>query len=353
MRQRAAMLIRLHERAFPLLRRLDAERAHALALAVLRTGLGGRAPREADPRLTVRVLGLELPNPIGLAAGFDKDAVGLPALMRLGFGAVEAGTVTPQPQSGNPRPRLFRLPEDGAVINRMGFNNRGIDAFARRFAAAPRIVPLGANVGLNRTGSDPLRDYPRLVAITAGRADWISLNVSSPNTPGLRDLQAPDRLSAILAAIESAVPAHPPLLVKLAPDLAPADLPGIVEACVDGGAAGLILTNTTTARPSGLRGRHAHEAGGLSGRPLLAASTAMLADVAALARGRLVLVGAGGVATGEDALAKLRAGASFVQLYTAFALQGPALLARLQRELVAALDRHGFADVAHATGAGA
>ncbi len=335
-----------------MLRRLDAERAHGLALAALQAGLGGRDAAAPDPRLTVRVLGLHLPNPIGLAAGFDKDARALGGLMRLGFGAVEAGTVTVRPQAGNPRPRLFRLPEDAAVINRMGFNNGGIDAFARRFGQAPRLVPLGANIGLNREGADPLHDYPRLAAAVAGRADWISVNVSSPNTPGLRDLQAPERLRAILDAIRRAVPAPRPLLVKLAPDLALGDLPGIVAACIDGGASGLIVANTTLARPPGLRGPHAGEAGGLSGRPLMGPSTALLADLARLARGRLVMVGAGGVATGEDVLTKLRAGASFVQLYTAFALQGPSLLPRLRRELLAALDRHSCADVAQAVGAG-
>ncbi len=341
----------LHHLAFPLLRRIDAETAHRLALAGLRAGLGGRQQVAADPRLAIWALGLAFVNPIGLAAGFDKDATALPALMRLGFGAIEAGTVTPLAQPGNPRPRLFRLPEDAAVINRMGFNNRGIAGYARRFAAAPRLTPLGANIGLNRTGADPLRDYPRLAAAVAPRADWITVNVSSPNTPGLRDLQAPATLASILSAIRRAVPRCPPLLVKLAPDLATADLPGIVEACIDQGAGGLIVANTTLARPAGLLGRHAQQAGGLSGRPLLAPSTALLAQVARLARGRLALVGAGGVASGEDVLTKLRAGASLVQLYTAFALQGPGLPARLVRELAQALERHGMADVGSAIGA--
>ncbi len=337
--------------AFSVLRFLPAEPAHRLALAGLRTGLGLPPPPTAEPSLTVNTLGCDFPHPIGLAAGFDKNAVAVPSLMRLGFGAIEAGTVTRLPQAGNPRPRLFRLPEDEAVINRMGFNNAGIDAFARRFAAIPRGVPLGANIGLNRHGADALRDYPLLTAAVAARADWVTINVSSPNTPGLRDLQAPSRLAAILSAIHAAVPSCPPLLVKLAPDLAPADLPEIVETCVGEGASGLIVGNTTTARPSGLRSRHAAETGGLSGRPLLAPSTALLAQAARLARGRLALVGVGGIASGEDVLAKLRAGASIVQLYTAFALQGPALLPRLRRELLQALSRHGFARAADAVGA--
>jgi dihydroorotate dehydrogenase len=338
------------ELAFPLLRRLDAERAHDLALAALRSRLAAGAAPRLDPRLATRVFGLDMPNPIGLAAGFDKNAEALGGLMRLGFGSIEAGTVTRLAQPGNPRPRLFRLPEEAAVINRMGFNNRGVEAFRRNLDAAPRMVPIGVNIGLNRTGADPALDYPALVAAVRDRADWISINVSSPNTPGLRDLQAPRHLQAILQAIRTSAPEHPPLLVKLAPDLPDADLPDIVDACIESGAAGLILTNTTLARPAGLRGRHAGEAGGLSGRPLLGRSTALLAAVARLARGRLLLVGAGGIVSGEDVLAKLRAGASFVQLYTAFALQGPALLPRLRRELLAALDRQGFPDVAHAIG---
>ncbi len=338
--------------ALPLLRLLDAERAHALALRALRLGLvGGGAAAPDDPRLAVHVFGHDFTNPIGLAAGFDKDATALSGLMRLGFGFIEAGTVTSRSQPGNPRPRLFRLAADGAVINRMGFNNAGIDAFVRRLAAVRQRVPVGANVGLNKQDAVPERDYPALVAAVAPHAAYVVVNVSSPNTPGLRDLQAAPRLGAILAAIRRAVPDAPPLLVKLAPDLASADLPGIVAACVDAGAAGLVVSNTTLARPGGLRSRHAGEAGGLSGAPLFAPSTAMLAAVARLAAGRLVLIGVGGVATGRQALQKIRAGASLVQLYTGFALHGPALIPRLKRELLAALDADGFAGVADAVGA--
>ncbi len=338
----------------PLLRRLDAEQAHRLALLALRAGLAGSPPAEqaAEARLAVRAMGLSLANPIGLAAGFDKDGLAALALMRLGFGAVEVGTVTPLPQPGNPRPRLFRLSEDQAIINRMGFNNAGLAALLKRLPPRPYPAPLGVNVGLNKDVADPVRNYPALVEAVAGRADYIVINVSSPNTPGLRDLQAPERLAAILSAVRHATPGAPPLLVKLAPDLAVADLPDIVSACLDGGAQGLVIANTTLARPSGLCSRNAREPGGLSGVPLLAASTTMLAQVARIARGRLLLVGAGGVASGADVLAKLRAGASFVQLYTAFALHGPALLPRLRRELLDGLDAHGHADVAAAIGAG-
>lgn len=342
--------------ALPLLRRMDAERAHGIALRALRLGLAGAGALPDPPRLSVQALGRRFANPIGLAAGFDKDAVALRGLARLGFGFVEVGTVTPRPQPGNPRPRIFRLPQDGAVINRLGFNNAGLAAFVRRLEAARAEqggagLPLGANVGLNKEGAVPERDYPALVAAVAPHVAYVVVNVSSPNTPGLRDLQAAPRLAGILAAIRRAVPAAPPLLVKLAPDLAAGDLPGIVSACIDAGVAGLVVSNTTLARPPGLRGRHAGERGGLSGAPLFTPATAMLAEVARLAAGRLTLIGVGGVADGRQALAKLRAGASLVQVYTGFVLHGPALLARLKRELLAAMDAGGFATVADAIGA--
>ena len=335
----------------PLLRLIDAERAHAIALTALRLGLAGADHTPDDPRLAVNVLGLHFPNPIGLAAGFDKDAVALGPLMRLGFGLVEAGTVTPRPQPGNPRPRLFRLGEDEAVINRFGFNNAGIDAFVRRLAAVKHRVPVGANVGVNKDGAVPERDYPALVAAVARHADYVVVNVSSPNTPGLRKLQGAERLAEILGAIRQGVERRPPILVKLAPDLHDEELPGIVAACIEHGAAGLIVSNTTTSRPPGLRSRNAAQAGGLSGAPLFAPSTALLARVARLAAGRLVLVGVGGVSSGRQALAKIRAGASLVQLYTGFAIEGPALIPRMKRELLTALDRDGFASVEAAVGA--
>jgi dihydroorotate dehydrogenase len=335
----------------PLMRLLDPERAHQIALLALRLGLAGRAAVPDDPRLAVTALGLSFANPIGLAAGFDKNAVAVAPLLRLGFGHVEAGTVTPLPQPGNPRPRVFRLMEDQAVINRIGFANDGIDAALRRLARLHRQAPVGLNVGINREGADPERDYPALVAAAAAHCDYVAINVSSPNTPGLRDLQAPARLAGILAAVAARAPRRPPLLVKLAPDLAERDLGDIVEVCAAGGVQGLIVGNTTLARPPGLCSRHAGEAGGLSGAPLRAPATRMLRRVASLAAGRLVLVGVGGIATGGDVLERMRAGAHLVQIYTAFALHGPALLARLKRELLAALREQGFATVADAIGA--
>jgi len=338
----------------PLLRRMDAEQAHNLALRALRCGLAGRDAEPDDPSLAVTVLGRRFANPIGLAAGFDKNAVAVAPLMRLGFGFVEAGTVTPRPQTGNPRPRLFRLEEDRAAINRLGFNNAGIAAFRHNLAALGRrrTVPLGANLGINKDNADPPRDYPALVAAVAPFVDYAVVNVSSPNTPGLRDLQGEAQLGAILRAVAT-VPDRPPVLVKIAPDLSPDGLASIVETCVAGGAQGLIVSNTTITRPPGLRSSLAGESGGLSGAPLFLLSTRMLARANQLARGRLVLIGAGGVASGADALEKIRAGASLVQLYTAFALAGPGLIPRIRHELAAGLRRAGFATIQDAIGSDA
>jgi dihydroorotate dehydrogenase len=338
----------------PLLRLMDPERAHDLALRMLVLGLAGRARSDDDPALAVEVLGRHFTNPIGLAAGFDKNAEAVPELMRLGFGFVETGTVTLRPQPGNPRPRLFRLDADAAVINRMGFNNAGLDAYLARLAARPRgPVVLGANVGINKEDADPERDYPTMIAGVAPYADYVVINVSSPNTPGLRDLQGEAQLRAILRAVASEVPNRPPVLVKIAPDVAPDALAAIVETCVAEGVAGLIVSNTTIARPAGLRSPLARETGGLSGAPLLQPSTAVLARTFLLARGRLTLIGVGGVATGQHALTKILAGASLVQLYTAFAYAGPALIPRLKRELASALRVAGFASVKDAVGSDA
>ncbi len=348
------MLSTLISAAMPAFRLLDAETAHRLALRGLRLGLAGVDATRDDTALQVRALGQVFANPIGLAAGFDKNAEAVLPLLRLGFGFVEAGTVTPRPQAGNPRPRLFRLPENQAVINRMGFNNDGIEVFCARLAALRgRPAPFGANIGINKDGADPERDYPALVAAVTPFADYVTINVSSPNTPGLRDLQGEARLRAILRAIVTTVPVRPPLLVKLAPDLSHDGLEAVVEAAVAEGAAGLIISNTTIARPPELRGRNARQAGGLSGAPLFARSTEMLARAHRLANGRLTLIGVGGVRSGADVLAKIRAGASLVQLYTAFAYAGPALLPRLKQELLDALRQHGFSSVAEARGTAA
>ncbi|HVZ09421.1 quinone-dependent dihydroorotate dehydrogenase [Rhodopila sp.] len=344
------MLSCLVSAAMPWLRRLDPETAHDLGLRALRAGLAGRVPPTDDPALAVTVLGRQFRNPIGLAAGFDKNAEAAGALMRLGFGFVETGTVTPRPQAGNPRPRLFRLAEDRAVINRMGFNNRGLEVYRANLAKlARRSVPLGGNVGINKEGADPVRDYPALIAAVGPLADYVVINVSSPNTPGLRDLQGEEQLGRILGAVAT-IADRPPILVKVAPDLSMDGLAAVVETCVAHGVRGLIVGNTTISRPPTLVSRHAGEAGGLSGVPLMALSTAVLARASRLAAGRLVLIGTGGIFSGQDVLRKIQAGASLVQLYTAFAYHGPALLPRLKAELLSALRQEGFASVGDAVG---
>jgi dihydroorotate dehydrogenase len=334
--------------ATAVLRRMDPERAHALALLALRAGLAGGDRTPDDPRLAVPLFGRMVTNPIGLAAGFDKNAVALRGLAALGFGFLEAGTVTPRPQPGNPRPRLFRLAEDRAVINRMGFNNLGIAAYARQLAAfRPRALPVGANLGINKEGADPERDYPAMLEAVAPHADYVVINVSSPNTPGLRDLQGEARLASILAALPAE---RPKLFVKLAPDLAQAGLEAATDVAIAQGAAGIIVTNTTISRPAGLRSAHATEAGGLSGAPLAPLAREALRTVARRAAGRLTLIAVGGIATGADVLDRLRLGASGVQLYTAFAYAGPTLIPKMKRELLAALDAAGLPDAASAIG---
>ena len=339
----------------PFMRRLDPEDAHTLALRALAAGLGGRGRGKDDAVLATSAFGLRFSNPLGLAAGFDKNAVAIHPLMRLGFGFVEAGTVTPRPQVGNPRPRIFRLTEDRAVINRLGFNNAGLAAYQARLAALPRPLPapIGANIGVNKEGADPERDYPALYTALAPLVDYVVVNVSSPNTPGLRDLQAEGRLASILQAMQparAAVAKAPQILVKIAPDLANEALPAVVEACIANGVAGLIVSNTTIARPGTLRSAQRGESGGLSGAPLFERSTEMLRRVYRLADGRLTLVGVGGISSGTEALTKIKAGASLVQLYSAFAYAGPALVPRIKRDLAGLLKRGGYKSVADAVG---
>jgi dihydroorotate dehydrogenase len=328
--------VTLSSAALPLLRRLDPERAHRAALLALRAGIIGGDQAPDPPSLAVAAFGRRLANPIGLAAGFDKDAAALHGLARLGFGFLEAGTVTPLPQPGNPKPRLFRLAEDRAVINRMGFNNGGIQEFVATLAAGRPALPLGANIGINKQGADPLRDYPALLRAVNPHVDYAVINISSPNTPGLRDLQGVDHLPAILRAVEREGGPAKPLFVKLAPDLSDAALADLVALCAGSGVAGLIISNTTLAR-EGLRSRRQGEAGGLSGAPLFARSTRMLARAAMQGQGRLMLIGVGGIFSAQDVLTKLSAGATLVQLYTGFAYHGPALIPRLKQGLAALL----------------
>ncbi len=341
----------------PALRALDAEAAHRLTIAALRLGLVRRRRRPGDTRLATRVWSLSFANPLGLAAGFDKNGEVMDAMLSLGFGFVEIGTVTPRAQAGNPRPRLFRLPADRAVINRLGFNNDGAAVVAARLAhwrqqGGRGLV--GVNIGPNRDESDPAAACAGLVRTFAPLADYLVINLSSPNTPGLRELQAGPALDAILGMCRAAraeARVIPPLLVKIAPDLTDGDLAAIAAVLADGGAEGVIVSNTTTDRPHGLRGRHRDETGGLSGRPLFAASTALLSRFYALTGGRMPLIGAGGIGSGSEAYAKIRAGASLVQLYTALVYGGPGLIGRILADLAKRLEADGFATVSEAVGA--
>jgi dihydroorotate dehydrogenase len=334
----------------PLLRRLEPETAHDLSIMALRLGLAGRSRGQDDPVLSVSAFGLTFSNPIGLAAGWDKNAEVVLPLMRLGFGFVETGTVTPRPQAGNSKPRVYRLEPDRAVINRLGFNNWGLDAYKRSLAPlGSRPAILGANVGINKDGANPERDYPELIAAVGPFVDYVTINVSSPNTPGLRDLQSEDRLSAILRGVAQ-VPNRPPILVKVAPDLADQDLRAVIEVCVREGVQGLIVGNTTLSRPFGIQSKLIRKDGGLSGAPLFPLSTRMLARAYLYAKGRLVLIGVGGVFDGKDALAKIKAGASLVQVMTGFAYQGPTMIPRMKRELAAALKKGGYERVQDAVG---
>ena len=345
----------LYRLARPLLRALPPESAHRLTLSALAAGLAGRQCRPDPPALHQRLWGREFPNPVGIAAGFDKDAEAPDALLRLGFGFVETGTVTPRPQNGNPKPRLFRLAEDQAVINRMGFNSAGLDCIVARLARRDdgRGI-VGVNLGRNRDSADAATDYVEGVRRTAAVADYLVINVSSPNTPGLRDLQARAVLEALLRRVLEArerTGAAPPLLVKIAPDLNPEQRADIAAVALAAGIDGIIIANTTVARPGGLNNRHAAEAGGLSGRPLFAPSTALLAEFYRLTKGRLPLVGVGGVASAADAYAKIRAGASLVQLYTALVFHGPGLLGEIKAGLAELLRRDGLPSIADAVGA--
>ena len=316
---------RILERAgLAVLRRTDPERAHGLALAALRAGLGPRTGPLTSPRLAVEVAGLSLPNPLGIAAGFDKDGVAMAALSRAGPGFVELGAVTPRPQPGNPRPRLFRLAEDGAAINRFGFNNAGMEAMAARLARRPADAVIGLNLGANKDSDDRAADYCAVLARCGPFLDFATVNVSSPNTERLRDLQGPEALAALLARVletRAALPRPVPLFVKIAPDLSDAELAGLARVAIDSGIDGIIATNTTLAR-DGLRSPLAEEAGGLSGAPLRARAEAVLARLRAETGGALPLIGVGGIATAEDACARLRAGASALQLYTALGVHG-------------------------------
>ncbi len=344
-----------YELAFPLIRTVDPECAHGLAVRAL---AGGFVPTPApvdDPALRVNVWGLDFPNPVGLAAGFDKDAEVPDAMLAQGFGFVEIGSVTPRAQPGNPKKRLFRLAADEAVINRMGFNSRGLDVALANLSARKRRGIVGVNLGKNKETEDAADDYVRGARALAPFADYLVCNVSSPNTPGLRALQGREALDGLVRRVQEAlgeIAAPPPLVFKIAPDLADADLEDVVRVALDRRLAGLIVGNTTVSRPPGLRDPQKGETGGLSGRPLFDLSTRMLARTRALAGRGIVLVGTGGIFDARDAYAKIRAGATLVQLYSALVYRGPGLAARICRELPALLKADGFASIAEAVGTG-
>ena len=329
--------------ARPLLHALDAETAHGLTIRAL-SALPAGGPAAADPRLAVDAFGLRFPNPLGLAAGFDKNAEVPDAMLALGFGFTEIGTVTPRPQEGNPRPRLFRLAEDSAVINRMGFNNEGHAAALRRLEARrARGGIVGVNIGANKDSADRIGDYVQGIAAFAHVASYFTVNISSPNTPGLRGLQSRAELEQLLARLnaERARQAkNPPMLLKIAPDLREDELEDIAAACGNGAVDGIIVSNTTLSR-AGLRSANAGQQGGLSGAPLLALSTRQLARMFVLTGGTIPLVGAGGVHDGPSALAKICAGASLVQLYSALVYQGPGLVTSILSHLAAEASRNG------------
>ena len=317
------------------LRLLPAEAAHRATIRLTKVFAGVLpAAKPDDPRLAVEALGLRFPNPIGLAAGFDKDAEVPDAMLKLGFGFVECGTVTPRPQAGNPKPRLFRLARDGAVINRMGFNNLGIEQAAARLARRKRGGIVGINIGANKDSQDRIADYALGFRRLAPLADYVTVNVSSPNTPGLRGLQNRDELTRLLATLKE-VGIAKPLLLKIAPDLEEGTMDDIARVVLDAGIEGLIVSNTTVARPATLESAHAKEQGGLSGRPLMAPATRVLKEMRARVGERLVLIGVGGIASGADVREKFNAGANLVQLYTALAYRGPGLVNALKRELLA------------------
>jgi dihydroorotate dehydrogenase len=330
-----------------------------LAIKGLGLGLVRHQQNDRWPRLGTRLAGLDLPNPLGLAAGFDKNAEALPGLAKIGFGWLEVGTITPRPQAGNPKPRMFRLPADRAVINRLGFNGEGLEAAKARLARRrPAFGIVGANIGANREAEDPIQDYAACLRGLYPLADYFTVNVSSPNTPGLRDLQGKGRLTRLLSTLLdlraglAAQGPRKPVFLKIAPDLAPEDEADVAEVAQSLAIDGLIISNTTIDRPAGLTDPASGETGGLSGRPLFERSTAQLARFRRLIGGAAALIGVGGIESGETAYAKIRAGASALQLYTGFIYGGPRLIPEILDGLDRLLARDGFFSLADAVGKG-
>ena len=336
-----------------MLHRFDPETAHGLSLTALRLGLAPLPGPVTSARLKTELAGLSLPNPVGLAAGYDKNAVALGPLSRAGFGFLEVGAATPLPQEGNPKPRLFRLTEDHAAINRFGFNNQGAVLIATRLAARKRAsVPVGINLGANKTSTDRAADFAQVLALCGPHVDFATVNVSSPNTEKLRDLQGPSALAALLGGVmqvRDSLARPIPIFLKIAPDLSPDDLEALAEVALSSGLSGIIATNTTLSR-DGLRAPQKSETGGLSGAPLFEKSTRVLAQLSKLTQGKLPLIGVGGISSPEQAYAKICAGASAVQIYTSMVYQGLSVACDIAKGLDTLLARDGFATVAQAIG---
>lgn len=355
---------RFYQTLRPLAFALPPEAAHRLAFSAFRLAALAAQGVKDDPVLKTRVAGLVFSNPVGMAAGFDKDAEIPETLAKAGFGFVEVGTLTPLPQAGNPKPRLFRLVPDRALINRLGFNNRGFDAALARLRRIPkprRTGILGINIGANRDTKDPVRDYVKGVETFYSHADYLTLNISSPNTPGLRDLQTGKPLGALLAAVSRQRKkfagkrkiSAPPVFLKVAPDLEKKQVQAVVREALNHKIDGLVISNTTASRPKGLQSPNRDEDGGLSGKPLFDLSTRVLKQAHQQSRGQLALIGVGGVSSGAEAYAKILAGASLVQFYTALVYHGPGAVLEIRRELAERLRKDGFNSVAEAVGKGA
>jgi len=328
----------------PAIRLMDAEKAHGAAIAALKTGLVPAPAKFSHDSLRIEVCGLSFPNPVGLAPGFDKNAEVPDAMLGQGFGFVEVGTVTPLPQDGNVKPRLFRLPEDKAVINRMGFNNHGAEAVLRRLMVRKKNGIVGVNIGANKSSDDREGDYVKGIETFHQIADYLTVNISSPNTPGLRGMQSRKELTTLLDRLSETrqkLHCQTPVFLKIAPDLIDEELADICEVCLGGAVDGLIISNTTLSR-EGLHSSVQNEAGGLSGQPLFEMSTRMLARASKLTQGKLPLIGVGGVSSAEQAFEKLRAGASLVQLYSAMVYEGPTLGHEISKGLVKLIDKHNF-----------
>ncbi|SLN25770.1 Dihydroorotate dehydrogenase (quinone) [Roseovarius gaetbuli] len=334
------------------LHRCDPETAHGLAIKALRLGLAPQPGPVTSARLRTDLAGIALPNPVGLAAGFDKNAEALTPLSRAGFGFIEVGAVTPRPQPGNPKPRLFRLSEDRAVINRFGFNNLGMEAAATRLAMRPKDAVIGLNLGANKDSDDRAEDFARVLGHCGAHLDFATVNVSSPNTEKLRDLQGAEALAALLKGVMETrdwLPNPIPIFLKIAPDLDDSELSEIADVARASGLSGIIATNTTLSR-DGLQSPMRDQAGGLSGQPLFEKSTRVLARLSELTGGEMPLIGVGGIASADQAYAKICAGASAVQLYSALVYQGLSLAGEIAQGLDALLAKDGFASVAEAVG---